>query len=175
MSAVSMKLIPASSAAWMIRIESSWSGLPHDPNIIAPRQSSLTETPVRPSSRCSMKILLVSGLAGPLRGAGVGVRRRPAAEEPEGLLVARARLGGVGEDREPAVGGEIEALEVQLEVADDRVAEALDAVEVEAYVVRGPVGAELLAPRRELADEVREVAIVGVAAGGGAQDGDGVA
>ena len=28
-SAVSMKLMPASSAAWMIAIESSWSGLPH--------------------------------------------------------------------------------------------------------------------------------------------------
>ena len=48
-----MKLIPASSAAWMIRIESSWSGLPQAPNIIAPRQSGLTSTPVRPSCRCS--------------------------------------------------------------------------------------------------------------------------
>ena len=35
-SAVSMKLIPASSALWMMRIESSWSGLPMAPNIIAP-------------------------------------------------------------------------------------------------------------------------------------------
>jgi hypothetical protein len=36
-SAVSMKLIPASSAAWMMRIESSWSGLPMDaPSINAP-------------------------------------------------------------------------------------------------------------------------------------------
>jgi hypothetical protein len=53
-SAVSMKSMPASSAAWMIRIESSWSGLPQAPNIIAPRHSLLTETPVRPSGRCSM-------------------------------------------------------------------------------------------------------------------------
>ncbi len=37
-SAVSTKLTPASSAAWMIRMLSSWSGLPHAPNIIAPRQ-----------------------------------------------------------------------------------------------------------------------------------------
>jgi len=36
MSAVSMKLIPASRALWMMRIESSWSGLPMAPNIIAP-------------------------------------------------------------------------------------------------------------------------------------------
>jgi hypothetical protein len=35
-SAVSMKLIPASNALWMIRIESSWSELPTAPNIIAP-------------------------------------------------------------------------------------------------------------------------------------------
>src|SRR5436305_13663512 len=49
-----MKLIPASSAAWMMRMLSSWSGLPHAPNIIAPRHSGETLTPVRPSGRCSM-------------------------------------------------------------------------------------------------------------------------
>src|SRR3954468_8028125 len=49
-----MKLMPASRAAWMMRIDSSWSGSPQAPNIIAPRQSLLTETPVRPSGRCSM-------------------------------------------------------------------------------------------------------------------------
>jgi hypothetical protein len=37
-SAVSMKLMPPSSAAWMILVLSSWSRLPHAPNIIAPRQ-----------------------------------------------------------------------------------------------------------------------------------------
>jgi hypothetical protein len=37
-SAVSMKLIPASRALWMIRIESSWSEFPMRPNIMAPRQ-----------------------------------------------------------------------------------------------------------------------------------------
>src|SRR3954470_6135764 len=46
-----MKLMPASSAAWRIRIDSSWSGLPHSPNIIAPRQSGLTLTPVLPRLR----------------------------------------------------------------------------------------------------------------------------
>src|SRR5947207_10326027 len=53
-SAVSMKLIPASSARWMMRIESLWSVLPQAPNIIAPRQSGLTCTPVRPRARISM-------------------------------------------------------------------------------------------------------------------------
>src|SRR5919199_901216 len=57
-----MKLIPASSAAWMIRIESSWSGLPHSPNIIAPRQSELTSTPVRPRSRYSTRETLLVDL-----------------------------------------------------------------------------------------------------------------
>src|SRR5919206_680416 len=49
-----MKLIPASSARWMMRIDSSWSGLPQAPNIIAPRQSGLTLTPVLPRMRCSI-------------------------------------------------------------------------------------------------------------------------
>jgi hypothetical protein len=46
-----MKLIPASSARWMMRVESSWSVLPQAPNIIVPRQSFETWTPVRPSGR----------------------------------------------------------------------------------------------------------------------------
>src|SRR4051794_19408622 len=53
-----MKLIPSSSARWMMRIESSWSVLPQAPNIIAPRQSGLTCTPVRPSGRSSMAATL---------------------------------------------------------------------------------------------------------------------
>src|SRR3954453_7595395 len=53
-----MKLIPASSARWMMRTESLWSVLPQAPNIIAPRQSGLTCTPVRPSGRISMAATL---------------------------------------------------------------------------------------------------------------------
>src|SRR5215218_1698482 len=49
-----MKLMPASSARWMIRIDSSWSVSPQAPNIIAPRQSGLTLTPVCPSVRSTM-------------------------------------------------------------------------------------------------------------------------
>ena len=45
-----MKLMPASIARWMMRIESSWTGLPQAPNIIVPRQSFETWTPVRPSA-----------------------------------------------------------------------------------------------------------------------------
>jgi hypothetical protein len=49
-----MKLIPASSARWMIAMDSSWSGLPQAPNIMAPRHRGLTLTPVRPSVRSCM-------------------------------------------------------------------------------------------------------------------------
>src|SRR3954451_6264644 len=51
-----MKLIPASSARWMMRIESSWSALPHAPNIIVPRHSGETRTPVRPNGRYSIPV-----------------------------------------------------------------------------------------------------------------------
>src|SRR4051794_13622639 len=50
-----MKLIPASSAQWMIRMLSSWSVSPQAPNIIAPRHSGLTRVPVRPRVRSSMR------------------------------------------------------------------------------------------------------------------------
>src|SRR6266540_2706076 len=52
--------------------------------------------------------------------------------------------------------------------------EAFDAGVVEANVVRGPPSAERVAPRRELADEVREATVVRVPAGFRAQDRDGV-
>src|SRR3954451_16267521 len=60
-----MKLIPASRARWMIRTLSSWSVLPQAPNIIAPRHSGLTCTPVRASRRCSIARTLASGARGP--------------------------------------------------------------------------------------------------------------
>jgi hypothetical protein len=68
----------------------------------------------------------------------------------------------------------LEAFVVELEVADLGVVEVLDAADVEADVVAGPVLAELVAASGELADEVAEVAVVGVAAGGRAQRGDDV-
>jgi hypothetical protein len=43
--------MPASSARWMILMLSSWSRLPIRPNIIVPRHSGLTLTPVVPSER----------------------------------------------------------------------------------------------------------------------------
>ena len=42
------------------RCDSSWSGLPQAPNIIAPRHSGLTFTPVRPNALNSIVLLLVA-------------------------------------------------------------------------------------------------------------------
>jgi hypothetical protein len=72
------------------------------------------------------------------------------------------------------VGGEVERFVGEGEVADDRVVEPFGAGAVELDVVGGPADAELVAAGGELADEVGESAIVGVAAGFGAKDGDGV-
>src|SRR5215216_795944 len=74
-----MKLIPASSAAWMMRIDSSWSVFPQSPNIIAPRQSGLTLTPMLPRLRSCMAPHLVDG-----REAGFeSVARRPQVQTPD--------------------------------------------------------------------------------------------
>src|SRR4051794_39612989 len=98
-----MKLIPASSARWMMRTESSWSGLPHAPNIIAPRQSGLTFIPVRPRVRCSMPRGYPCALSiASTRPLGAGVDRdlgdadlQAALErvDAEGLVQQRGRLG----------------------------------------------------------------------------------
>src|SRR3954453_15347064 len=70
-----MKLMPASRAAWMMRTDSSWSVLPQAPNIIAPRHSGLTLTPVLPKLRSCMAPHLVDrrelGLEAVARGAQV--------------------------------------------------------------------------------------------------------
>jgi hypothetical protein len=52
--------------------------------------------------------------------------------------------------------------------------EELDAAGVDSDVVRGPALSELFAAGGQLPDQVREVPVVGVAAGFGAQQGDGV-
>src|SRR4051794_21514208 len=72
-----MKLMPASSAAWRIRIDSSWSALPHWPNIIAPRQSGLTFTPVLPKLRSCMAAHLVDRREPRLESVAGGAQVEP--------------------------------------------------------------------------------------------------
>src|SRR3954454_19098198 len=107
--------------------------------------------------------------------ADVARRGGQAAEEVERVGGASPWVGGVGEDGEAGVEDDFQALVVELEVADVPVVEVLDAADVEADVVAGPVLAELVAAGRQLADEVGELAVVRVAAGGRAQRGDDVA
>src|SRR5215213_9375810 len=71
--------MPVSRARWMTRIESSWSVLPQAPNIIVPRQSGETWTPVRPSGRRSMRSGLRDGHAEGLQRDRLGLRPATAA------------------------------------------------------------------------------------------------
>lgn len=123
------------------------------------------------------------GTRRPLRGLGrddLGLRRlglavlrqRPAGQEGEPLGGDRSGLGAVDEEGEADIGGELHALVVQLEFADDGVVQALEAGAVERDLVRGPADSELLAARRELPDEVGERLVVRVPAGRGPEDGD---
>src|SRR5204862_7421339 len=72
-----MKLIPASSARWMMRIDSPWSVLPQSPNIIAPRHSGLTLTPVLPRLRSCMAPHLVDGREACLEAVASGAQVKP--------------------------------------------------------------------------------------------------
>ena len=84
-----MKLMPASSAAWMTATDSSWSGLPQAPNIIAPRQRGLTFTPVRPRVRYFIAASSSRATPGPLRRRTSG----DAAEQPSPASGCRAGIG----------------------------------------------------------------------------------
>src|SRR5215208_4765636 len=112
-----MKLTPASSARWMMRMLSSWSLVPQSPNIMVPRHRLLTDTPVRPSGRCSIGCSLShhstlghacrrvggrSGLDEHLQGLAVGhgavavrhlVEADGAVEDPAGLDPALEHIG----------------------------------------------------------------------------------
>ena len=56
-----------------------------------------------------------------------GRASRPSSRAVERFLVAGAGLGGEDEHRQPGVGGDVQALEVEVELTDDRVVEVLEA------------------------------------------------
>ncbi len=67
-----------------------------------------------------------------------------------------------------------EGLVRQVEVADDRVVDQLGAGGVDLDVVGGPSAPELVAAGGQLTDQIGKAPVVWVAAGLGAQQGDGV-
>src|SRR4051794_8933349 len=158
-SAVSMKLIPASSARWMMRTESSWSGSPQAPNIIAPRHSGLTWTPVLPRLRYSMHrtypLLVVeqcplgSEAAGVPRERAVGADHAVAGDDdrdPVAAVGAADRSRDAAElARELAVGGRL-AVRDRAQAGPDRELErraVLGQREVEFRALAGEVLVEL--------------------------------
>ena len=92
-----MKLIPASSARWMIATLSSWSGLPQAPNIIAPRHSGLTLTPVLPSSAIVHHPHRIAG-------AQPTIPRGPASARGRDQLVEDGAVSAPTSDRWPSSG-----------------------------------------------------------------------
>ena len=100
----------------------------------------------------------------------VGGRGDPAGQQVERLLGAASRVRRCRSRCVRPVSAESSSdLVGELELADDRVVKALGAGLVVADVVRRPPGAELVAAGGQLADEVRELRVVRVAAGLGAQ------
>jgi hypothetical protein len=81
------------------------------------------------------------------------VRGGPASEQAQGFFGRRAGLGAEGDHGQARVGRELHRLEGEGEVADDRMAEMLDAGVERAYGVRSPPATERFAERGELADE----------------------
>src|SRR3954454_3187414 len=77
----------------MMRIESSWSELPHAPSIIVPRQSFETWTPVRPRGRYSIPFTLVRVLV-LAPGAGLLRGRLGRSVEQEGVIRRHEGVGG---------------------------------------------------------------------------------
>ena len=93
---------------------------------------------------------------------------RPAGEQSERFGRGGVRFDGVGHQVLFQVVADVEGLETDGQVADDRVVEVLGPSGVFADVVVGPPSAKLGAADRQLTDQLVELSILGVAAGGAA-------
>ena len=102
------------------------------------------------------------------------MRGRPAHEDSERVIGWRTGSGCIGHEEESPVGGESHGFVAEVEVADDWVADDLDAGAMVADVVGCPQGAEGVTAGGKLADEVGEGAVAGGPAGLGAQEGNGL-
>ena len=88
--------------------------------------------------------------------------RGPAGEKGHSVLGGAVGFGAVGGKGQPGVGREFHDLVGEAEVAYDWVMELFGAGSVQSHVVGGPPIAEGLAAGGQLADEVGQVAVVGL-------------
>src|SRR6185295_18683172 len=87
----------------------------------------------------------------------------PAGEQGEGVVRRRAGLGRIDEHSLSRIGGQVECLEVEREIADDCVMETLHTAAMQLDVVGRPANTKLRAARRQLADQLRESPVVRIA------------
>src|SRR5690242_16726266 len=111
------------------------------------------------------RLLRLRLVLGAVRGFLLPSRGGPAAQESELVGGGGARLGGVGGQGQARLTRQLERVEGEVEIADDRVVEVLGPGAVQPDVVRRPAGTEGVAADGELSDEVAELAVVGIAAG----------
>src|SRR4051794_4715505 len=91
------------------------------------------------------------------------VRGCPGCKERQCVVCGAVGLGGVGDDDVPGLGGQLEDVVVEGEVADQGVVEWLNPGAVLRHVVRCPAGAEVLAAQCQVSDEGGQGGVVRVA------------
>src|SRR5207247_1350457 len=167
---------------------------PADPPPSATQPSGST-SPTRISRTCAPRSLLadlmrcVTGRAHPKRpevalggpSASSGLLERcvlcvvggvPAGQQVERIGVPAAGCGAAHDEIQALVGGELHGLVGERQLPDERVVQALGASAVPPDFVPGPALPEGVAAGGQLADQVRQGLVVGVAADLGAQGGD---
>src|SRR3954451_13544273 len=140
----------------MIRIESSWSVLPQAPNIIAPRHSGLTWTPVLPRLRYSMAerrypLLVIEQRALGLQPARVARQRAVGADHAVARVDDRDRVAAVGA---PDRAGDAAELTGQLAVGDRLAVRDLAQARPDGALEGGAVLGQRQVERGPLAGEV---------------------
>lgn len=149
--------IPAAGAAALVSEQSI--------NVLV---SSSSVPQVRQSRRGCCAPLLPLALLQRLLGRVLG--RGPAGQQTQRVPGGGTGLGGIDEQRQAGVGGEIQALVHEVEVPDHGMPEMLEPGVVLAHVVGRPPRTELLTARGKFPDKVGQAPVEGVPAGLRPQD-----
>jgi hypothetical protein len=103
-------------------------------------------------------------------GSGLGFRRSgehvpgrdgPAREQLQAVVGSGAGRRAVHDHGQPGVGRQRHGIVVKLQIADDRMPEALRAVAEDMHIVGAPQDTEDIAAGRQFTDKVRQLAVVG--------------